>query len=98
MRKAYRQKMEAQIKEWRADIDKLKARAEKANADAKIELNRNLERVKERYDTVRDRFEELQDAGEDRFEALKKSFEAAVDEFKTTWKKTNSDTPLSIGK
>ncbi len=38
-KKAYEEKQRAKLAEWRAEIDKLKAKAEQANAEMKIEYN-----------------------------------------------------------
>jgi hypothetical protein len=37
-KKAYQEKMEAQLKEWSARIDLLKAKADKAKAEAKTSI------------------------------------------------------------
>ena len=42
-RTAYQQKVEAQINEWSAKLDVLKAKADKASAEAKLEINKKLE-------------------------------------------------------
>lgn len=36
-REAYQQKLEGKLKEWKADFDKLKARAEQSSGDAWLE-------------------------------------------------------------
>lgn len=46
-RAAYQQKVEAQFNEWGAKLDVLKAKADKASAEAKIELNKKLEGLKD---------------------------------------------------
>jgi hypothetical protein len=43
---AYKQKMEAQIKEWSARLEVLKAKAEKATAEAKLEMHAQAEKLK----------------------------------------------------
>lgn len=43
---AYQRKMQAQLDEWKADLDKIKAKANAASADAEIAFNNNDE-VKE---------------------------------------------------
>ncbi len=39
----YQQKKQAQLDEWKAEVDKLKAKASGATADAQIELNKQIE-------------------------------------------------------
>ena len=40
LREAYQQKLAAQFEEWKPEIDRLKVKAEKAAADAKVEYNK----------------------------------------------------------
>ena len=42
-RKAYEEKFDAQLKEWSARIELLKAKADNARADAKIEYIKTIE-------------------------------------------------------
>ena len=44
-RKAYEEKLDAQLKEWSAQIALLKAKADNAKADAKIEYHKNHRRI-----------------------------------------------------
>ena len=37
MKEAYEKKLEAQMEEWSLEIDKLKAKADKAEADSQLE-------------------------------------------------------------
>ena len=39
----YQQKKQAQLDEWKAEVDKLKAKASGASADAQLELNREID-------------------------------------------------------
>ena len=43
MKEAYQQKLEAQLDEWTADINKMKAKADKADADAWEDLKAGME-------------------------------------------------------
>lgn len=45
---AWERKFEAQIDEWRADIDKMQARARKAGADAQASYDSEIEDLKAR--------------------------------------------------
>ncbi len=38
----YQQKKQAQLNEWKAEFDKLKAKASGASADAQLELNKQI--------------------------------------------------------
>ena len=68
---AYRQQMEAQLKEWSAKIEALKAKAEKAEAKAKVGYYEVIEQVRGRQDQLRQRLETLKKAGNGAWEDVK---------------------------
>jgi hypothetical protein len=74
----YRQKRQAQLDEWKADVAKLRARAAGAKADAQIEINRHLAELDQRMHEAGARLAELAAAGEERWDAATKKVE-------TTW-------------
>ncbi|ULQ47042.1 hypothetical protein JN531_001865 [Flagellatimonas centrodinii] len=74
---AYIQKFEAQLDAWKADINKLRARADDASAEAKLDLLDQLDRLRARRDDARDQLDELRKAGEDNWEQLKTRSEQA---------------------
>jgi hypothetical protein len=41
-KEAYVEKLQAKLKEWQADIDKLKAKAAQSKADMKIQINEQI--------------------------------------------------------
>lgn len=84
-KQAYVEKYKAQIAEWEADIDKLKAKAAEASADARIEYEEQLESLKRKTADQRRKLDELQEAGEDTFDELRKGFEAAWQELSSSW-------------
>jgi hypothetical protein len=84
MKDAYVAKMEAQLNEWGAKLKELKAKAEKAAAQGRIEYQQKLQqlRTQEKQEDARRKLEELKMAGEERWEALKKGVEGAWNELK----------------
>lgn len=54
-RKAYEEKCDAQLQEWNAQIDLLKARADKAKAEAKIEYYKTIEDMPTRKNIQKER-------------------------------------------
>lgn len=73
----YQQKLQAQLDEWSADIDKLKARADKADADVKLEYYEQIERLREKQATAKDKLGKLIAASDDAWEDLKTGTESA---------------------
>jgi hypothetical protein len=77
MRDAYERKMQAQLNEWAAEIKKLKAKADQAEADAQIEYYRQIERLKQEQERAEAKLEELRHASEGAWEDLKGGVEKA---------------------
>ena len=84
-RKAYEEKIDAQLEEWNAQIALLKARADKARAEAKIEYNKTIEALQRRQDEARAKLHELKTAGDEAWEDLKTGAEKAWAEVKTAF-------------
>lgn len=84
MKDAYVAKMEAQMNQWGAQIKEMKAKAEKAAAQGRIDYQHKLEETKaqEKQEVARRKLEELKLAGEERWEALKAGVEGAWSELR----------------
>lgn len=74
---AYTKKVEAQLEEWSAEIDKLKARGKKSGADAELAYQRRVEDLERKRDEAQDQLEELRDASGDAWEDIKAGVESA---------------------
>jgi len=84
-RKAYEEKIDAQLDEWKAQIALLKARADKAKAEAKIEYYKTIEALQHRQDEARAKLHEMKTAGDEAWEDLKTGAEKAWAEVKTAF-------------
>ena len=84
-RKAYEEKLDAQLEEWNAQIALLKARADKARAGAKVEYYKTIEALQRRQDEARTKLNELKTAGDEAWEDLKTGAEKAWAEVKTAF-------------
>jgi hypothetical protein len=84
-RKAYEEKLEAQFEEWNAQIALLKAKADKAKADAKIEYYKNIEALERKQEVAGTRLRELKTSGDEAWEELKTGAEKAWDEVKAAY-------------
>lgn len=76
-RDAYIQKMQAQMDIWAAKIDALRARAHMADADAKIEMNKQIDKLESKQNHMKDKIAEMRNAGEGAWEDLKSGAERA---------------------
>ncbi len=80
--KAYQEKTEAQLREWSAQIEQLKAKAQKAEASAKVKYYEQIEDVRIKENAVRQKLAKLKDASEDAWDELKSGVDAAVDKLR----------------
>ncbi len=78
-KEAYQEKLKAQLDEWSADLDKLKARAEKAEAGLKIEYHNEIEQLRAKKEAVEQKLSELKNASEDAWEDIKAGIETSWD-------------------
>jgi len=70
-KEAYVQKFQAQMKEWNADLDKLQAKAQNAEADTKIKLDEQLTALRRQRDDAQHQLEQIQSSAGDAWEQLK---------------------------
>ena len=84
-RKAYEEKLDAQLEEWNAQIALLKAKAAKARAEAKIDYNKTIEVLQRRQDEASTKLHELKASGDEAWEDLKTGAEKAWAEVKAAF-------------
>ncbi len=82
-KKLYKQKIQAQLDEWKADIAKLKAKASGAEADAQLEMNKKVEALDRKLKNAQIKLSELTGASEDAWDSVRKGAESALDSLKT---------------
>jgi hypothetical protein len=92
-KEAYQEKVQAQLREWKADIEKLMARADKAKAEGKIEFYKRAETLNAKYQAALKSSQEMKEAGEDKWEEFKAGVEAALEEVKDALKKNGASKP-----
>jgi hypothetical protein len=89
-RKAYEEKLEAQLKEWSAQLALLKARADKATAEAKIEYYKTIEALQRKQNDAKAKLRELKTAGDEAWEDLKAGAEKVWAEVKAAYHDASS--------
>jgi chromosome segregation ATPase len=80
MKEAYEKKLQGHLSEWRADIDKLKAKAEQSEGDAQIAYYKELEDLRTQQEKARDKLDDLRDAGENAWEDMKAGLDKSWDD------------------
>jgi len=86
-KKAYQDKMEAQLREWQAKIDVLKAKADKAEAEQRAKYYERIEKLRAKKKAADAKFAELRQAGEGAWEDIKAGMEKAWDDLKLSVEK-----------
>jgi len=77
MKESYLQKLQVQLNQWSAKIDKLKAMADKADADARLEYYEQIDELRVKQAAANIKLRELTDASDDAWEDLKAGIESA---------------------
>ena len=89
-RKAYEEKLDAQLDEWNAQIALLKAKADKVKAEVKIEYYKIIEALQHREDEARTKLHELKTSGDEAWEDLKTGVEKAWAEVEAAFHEATS--------
>ena len=90
MKEAYKKKLEAQFDEWKVEIDKLKAKANKAEADAQIKYHKQIENIRAKQEAVREKLVELKDSSDEAWGDLKAGLDNAMKDLGDTIKSATS--------
>lgn len=79
-RNQYIEKVRARIAQWDAEIDRMKAKADEAEADARIEYEKQMREMQARRDEGVDRLEMLREASDEAWKDVRSGFDRAWDE------------------
>ena len=90
MKEAYEKKLQGQLDGWSADIDKLKAKADSAEADAQLEYYKQIEELRSMQEAANDKLDELKEAGDEAWEDLKAGMDSAWDSLRSSIKSATS--------
>ncbi len=86
----YINKLQAQLDEWAAEVDKLKAKAEGVTADLQIEYNKQLEELKNKQQAANEKLADLKKASKDTWTELKEDIDSKWNSLETTLKSVTS--------
>lgn len=85
-KKLYEQKLRARLDEWRADLDKLKAQAKGASANAQIDMRKQIDSLEAQVERARGQLNELGRASDEAWTSLRAGLEASWDSLKRGFK------------
>lgn len=89
-RELYREKIESQLKEWRAKIDQLEGRLASLSSEAKEELKKDIQDLRSQKTVIREKWNELQKSGGEAWDRLTEGLEKASAELKEALEKALS--------
>ena len=81
----YQQKIESQLDEWRADIDRLREKARHATAETKLKYQENIDRLELKLDEGKSKLKDLKESGGEAWESIKDGADSIWDTMKATF-------------
>jgi len=81
-KESYKQKMEAQLNEWGAQINLLAAKAENAEADAKLKYAQEIDKLHAKQHQAAEKLKELESASGDAWKEVKDTADKLWDDLK----------------
>ena len=85
--KAFREQTETRLDEYKKEIDRLQATAEKLEGDAKAKAQQQLAALRQKRDAVSEKLKDLSSSSGDAWEKLKSGVDAAMDDLGNACKK-----------
>lgn len=86
----YIQKQEAQLEEWQAKIDVLKAKAKQAQADTKMDLEHSIKQIEAAREAASNKIAEMRRSDDSTWQRVKSDVESAVDNLKQAMSRLTS--------
>lgn len=89
-KKSYLEMLADQLREWDTEIDELKVKAHLAKADAKDELQKQIEELRVQKEAAQSKLKQLQDAGDEAWDDIKVGVEKSWTEMKGAFRSAMS--------
>jgi septal ring factor EnvC (AmiA/AmiB activator) len=81
----YKQKKQAKLDEWEAEVGKLKAKASGVSADVQLKLNKQIKELEGKVEQGKAKLAEFASASEDAGESLKEGVDSVWDSMKSAF-------------
>ena len=78
----YREKFEAKLREIKARIELLEAKAAQVKAESKLEYQRHLDELRQKREVLRGRLDEFKTSGGEAWKDIRSGMERAADDLK----------------
>lgn len=82
-KKISQQKKQAQLDEWKAEVDKLRAKLSGATAEAQLKMQEQIKSLEKKIAEGKTKLTEISEASEDAWESMKERVDAAWDSLKS---------------
>lgn len=83
-KKLYLEKIQAELNEWKAQVELFRAKAASATADEKIRMNKEIKVFEEKIEDGKAKLSELSKSSESTYDAMKRTFETKWEIIKTS--------------
>ncbi len=90
-KEAYRQKIEAQLKEWAETIEELKKKAEKAVGTLKSDHETEIKTLVDKKNDMQQQLKEFMASSDDAWQIMKKGLENAAEDLKKAFNKARKE-------
>lgn len=87
---AYIQKLHARLDEWKADIERLRARSGKIETESRLEYEKHIKNLTNKHREAEQSVSKVREAGDDVREDLKSSLQSAWDALEEAIKSARS--------
>jgi chromosome segregation ATPase len=81
----YQQKIQSQLDEWRADIDRLKEKAKKASSEGKQKYQESIDKLELKMTEGRSKLKDLKESTDDAWDSIKEGADSIWDTMKATF-------------
>jgi hypothetical protein len=82
----YQSKIEAQLDEWRADIDRLREKAKNAKAESKLKYQESIDKLELKMNEGKSKLNDLKESGGEAWKEIKEGADSIWDTMKATFK------------
>lgn len=90
-RELYRQKLEAQLDQWKAQLDKYDAQAEEASVDARLTLKTLIQRMQKEIKEAEDKLSAMAEVSDEALKSLNDRLESAWRGLQSALEETSSE-------
>lgn len=97
-KKLYQEKKQAQLDEWRAEIEKFKAMASRTSAEKKLELNNQIKQMEGKFEEGKARLAEIAQSGDEAWNSIKEGMDTSWSSLKDAFRDAKSKFEKNSGK